>query len=93
MESFDIIKTIHLTERSTLLTEKNNEYVFIVDPKASKPEIRKAVTDAFGKKVIGVRTINCRGKVRRAGTKFERREPAFKKAIVRLAPGETLDLV
>jgi large subunit ribosomal protein L23 len=88
----DVIKTIRLTEKATRLTELNNEYVFVVDRKADRTEIKQAVAQLFGKTVVGVRTITCRGKARRVGTKHEGRQPHFKKAIVRLAEGESLDL-
>ena len=49
-----VIQTIRLTEKATLLSEKNNEYVFRVDPQATKIDIKQAVEKLFGKKVDGV---------------------------------------
>ena len=46
---YSVIKTIRLTEKATLLGEVNNEYVFNVDPKANKIEIKQAVEKLFGK--------------------------------------------
>jgi len=61
---FQVIDTIRLTEKATLLGEKNNEYVFRVHPKASKPEIRKAVRVSPARAVISVRTASYSGKER-----------------------------
>ena len=75
-----VIKTIRLTEKATRLGEENNEYVFIVDPKSTKIEIKQAVEKHFGKKVVAVRTANFAGN-------------HYKKAIVRLKDGERIELV
>ncbi len=93
MSDLNIIQSIHLTEKATLLNEQNNEYVFKVDRKANKLEIKKAIESAFGKKVIGVRTANCLGKDKRKRRADAGRTAHWKKAIVRLADGETLDFV
>ncbi|MCB1212093.1 MAG: 50S ribosomal protein L23, partial [Verrucomicrobiales bacterium] len=53
---YSVIKTIRLSEKATRLSETNNEYVFVVDPKANKLEIQQAVEKIFGKKVEAVRT-------------------------------------
>lgn len=90
---FHVIKTIRLTEKSTVLDEKNNEFVFKVDPKANKLEIKEAVEKLFGKTVIGVRTANYDGKAKRRKRADEGRTNHWKKAIVRLKEGERIDLV
>ena len=77
-----VIKTIRLSEKATLLSEKNNSYVFEVHPKSTKQEIAQAVHAAFGKKVVAVNTANYAGKARRkrtpqAGFTAERRVPAL----------------
>ncbi|MGI8601894.1 MAG: 50S ribosomal protein L23 [Verrucomicrobiales bacterium] len=87
-----VIKTIRLSEKATLLGERNNSYVFEVDPKATKPEIAQAVRAAFGKKVVSVNTANFAGKARRQRTVQFGRTSRWKKAIVKLAPGEKIDL-
>lgn len=81
-----------LTERSTILKEKLNQYVFEVRPRASKPEIRRAIEELFKVKVTGVRTMNVHGKVRRMGRSVGQRSD-WKKAIVKLAEGQKIDLV
>lgn len=90
---FSVIKTIRLSEKATLLGDTNNEFVFIVDPKSNKLEIKQAVEKLFGKKVIGVRTANYAGKARRERKADAGRTNHWKKAIVRLKAGEKIDLV
>jgi len=90
---FSVIKTIRLTEKATVLDEKNNEFVFNVDPRANKLEIKEAVQKLFGKTVIGVRTANYDGKLKRRKRADAGRTNHWKKAIVRLKAGERIDLV
>ena len=90
---FHVIKTIRLTEKATVLDEKNNEFVFKVDPRANKLEIKEAVQKLFGKTVIGVRTANYDGKQKRKKRADAGRTNHWKKAIVRLKEGERIDLV
>ncbi|MFH2049991.1 MAG: 50S ribosomal protein L23 [bacterium] len=86
-----IIKTHINTERSTIIREQNNDYVFEVDKKANKPLIKKAVESAFKVKVDSVRTIIMPGKVRRMGRNIGK-TPTWKKAIVRLKKGEVITI-
>jgi large subunit ribosomal protein L23 len=86
-----IIKSHIQTERSTVLREKNNEYVFEVDKKANKHQIRLAIEDAFKVKVDTVRTAIMPGKIRRMG-RNEGKTPTWKKAIVRLKEGQSISM-
>ncbi len=90
---YQVIKTIRLSEKATLLTELNNEYVFKVDRRANKLEIKLAVEQIFGKKVASVNTCNYRGKKKRERRADFGRTAHWKKAIVRLREGEKIDLV
>lgn len=90
---FQVIDTIQLSEKATLLSETSNEYVFKVDPRANKLEIREAVEKLFGKKVADVRTANYRGKKKRERRADFGRTKNWKKAFVRLEDGETIELV
>lgn len=90
---YQVIKTIRLTEKATMLQEKNNDYTFVVHPDATRTDIKRAVTKLFGKTVINVRTLNVKGKVRRKRTPQVGREANWKKAYVRLKEGESMDLV
>ena len=92
-DHYQIIQTILLSEKATILSEKFNEYVFKVHPDASKPQIHRAVESLFGKKVIDVRTMNYRGKPKRRGRAIAGRTSSWKKAIVRLKEGDKIDLV
>jgi large subunit ribosomal protein L23 len=87
-----VIKTIRLSEKATLLAETNNCYVFEVHSKATKKEIAQAVSAVFDRKVVGVNTANYAGKARRQRTPHAGTTADWKKAIVKLAPGEKIDL-
>ena len=88
-----VIQSIRLSEKATRLGETNNEYVFLVNPQANKLEIKRAVEAHFGKKVAAVRTANFFGKARRERRADAGRTNHWKKAVVRLKEGESLDLV
>lgn len=90
---YQVIDTVMLSEKATLLQEENNEYVLKVDRKANKLEIKRAVEQLFGKKVESVRTANYHGKLKRQRRSDAGRTAHWKKAIVRLKDGESLDLV
>ncbi len=92
-ESHEIIQTIALTEKATLLSEKLNKYVFRVSPSANKIQIRNAIEKLFGKKVVSVNTCNYAGKKRRQRRADAGRTAHWKKAIVTLKAGEKIDLV
>ena len=80
-----------VTERSTDLADSRGTYTFIVARDANKIEIRRAIEKLFDVRVTDVRTMNYRGKLRRVGRSLGRR-PAFKKALVRLAEGQRIDV-
>ncbi|MBV9491166.1 MAG: 50S ribosomal protein L23 [Verrucomicrobia bacterium] len=88
-----IIQTIHVTEKATLLSETRNQYVFRVSTTANKLEIKQAVEQLFGKKVLRVNTAQYAGKKKRLRRAAFGRTPHWKKAIVTLAEGEKIDLV
>lgn len=79
----DIIKRPIITERSSDLMEEN-KYVFEVDVRANKTEIKQAVEQIFDVKVVKVNTINMKGKPKRFG-RFSGYTPRRKKAIVQLS--------
>ena len=87
---YDIVLAPHITEKSTLLSETNS-VVFRVAPKATKPEIKAAVEALFGVTVTQVNTIVSKGKTKRwKGKPYQRSD--MKKAIVRLAEGQSIDI-
>lgn len=86
----DIIKAPVVTEKSANM-DQNGEYVFYVDPKANKTEIKLAIEKIFGVKVENIRTINVHPKKRRVG-RYTGLTNRKKKAIVKLAQGQTIEL-
>ncbi len=87
----DIIRRPLMTEKSNIGTEIQNLYTFAVDPRATKQEIRQAVQMLMGVTVVDVHTMNMPRKTRRVG-KHVGRKPAWKKAIVRLAEGQSIEI-
>ena len=77
-----------LSEKTNALREQG-KYVFKVDPSASKIEIKEAVRKLFDVKVIDCTVMNVFGKMKRVRSRAGRTS-SWKKAIVRLAPGETI---
>lgn len=90
---YQVINNVLISEKATLLQENNNEYVLKVDRNANKLEIKRAVEQLFGKKVETVRTLNVSGKKKRERRADQGKTASWKKAIVRLKDGESLDLV
>lgn len=92
-EPLDIIKDIRITEKTTLLSDKSSQYVFKVDKRATKQEIKHAIEKIFNKKVMGVNTLNVLGKKKRERKPDFGKRPDWKKAIVTLKEGEKISLV
>ena len=88
---YDIIKTPLITEKSTILKEKENKYAFLVNSRANKDEIKRAVEEIFKVKVIRVNTSYLRGKIKRVG-KYSGKTPDMKKAILTLKEGEKIEI-
>ena len=86
--SYDIIKRPIITEKAALLAEKA-VYTFEVAKDANKVEIKKAIEEIFGVKVVAIRTVNVHKKAKRM-SRYEGFKSAYKKAIVRLEPGQTI---
>ena len=91
-ESHDIIRSVLVTEKASLLSEKLNKYVFRVATNANKIEIRRAIETLFKKKVSAVNTAQYAGKKKRERRADFGRQAHWKKAIVTLAPGEKIDI-
>ena len=81
-----------ITEKSSAAYQDRGEYTFEVHPDATKGAIKQAVEQLFGVQVTGVWTSNQRGKTKRVGKTVGRR-PNWKKAIVKLAEGQTIEHV
>lgn len=79
-----------VSEKSTMLAERNRQYVFRVADDASKPEIKAAVELLFKTRVDSVTVSNVKGKAKRFG-RFNGRRRNWKKAFVCLAPGQEIN--
>ena len=80
-----------VTEQSSAAYQERGEYTFRVASDATKTTIKSAIEQLFGVKVTGVWTSNQRGKARRVGQQVGRR-PHWKKAVVKLKDGDTIDI-
>jgi large subunit ribosomal protein L23 len=87
--AYDIILSPVITEKATELSE-HNQFAFRVAKTATKPQIKAAVEVLFGVKVTGINTITVKGKTKRFQGRLGRRADV-KKAVVRLADGQSLD--
>jgi len=86
----DILKRPLLTEKGTAMSEDENKFLFEVAMSANKVEIRWAVEQLYEVKVVSVNTQVVRGKLKRVGRNVGKC-PTWKKAIVRLAEGASID--
>jgi large subunit ribosomal protein L23 len=86
----NVLLAPHVTEKTSLAMQNNNQYTFRVRRDATKPDIKKAVELMFEVKVAGVRVVNEPGKTRRFGKTVGRTQD-WKKAYVSLAQGQTID--
>ena len=91
-DPYDILMHPRVTEKATALSERS-QYVFQVATDATKQEIRYAVRQIFKKDVVRVNTMHVEGKKVRQRYASAGKKPDWKKAIVTLKPGETIDLV
>ena len=87
----DIIKAPVITEKSTAIESDEKSYVFKVDPKANKTQIKQAIEKIFNVKVKSVNTVNVHPKKKRVG-RYSGMTNKYKKAIVTLADGNKIDL-
>jgi large subunit ribosomal protein L23 len=90
MDIYQIIKKPLITEKGTRQKESYNQICLKVDRRANKVEIRQAVEQLFKTKVLEVKTMNIMGKKRRIGRNAGAKSD-WKKAIVKLAPGKTIE--
>ena len=86
----DVIRKPLITEKATTALERN-QYTFEVDHRAAKPDIKAAVEKLFDVKVIGISTMNPPRRSRRVG-RFAGKRAQVKKAVVRLAEGNSIQL-
>lgn len=92
MDPWTVIRRPFVSEKSFAGIEKTNTYVMEVDMRATKVDVREAVEKIWNVRVVDVRTIHVMGKARRMGRKLGK-SPDWKKAMVRLADGQGIDLM
>jgi len=90
-DPYKIIRRPVVSERTTLLSERDNKYVFEVAPEANKLQIKRAVEEAFKVGVTKVRTMRVPGKRKRVRLQIGM-TPSWKKAIVTLKQGDRIEL-
>ncbi len=89
MSPYDVIRRPVITEKANVLKESEQTLCFEVDRRATALDVRRAVETVFKVKVADVRVMNVRGKKKRLG-RFQGFRPSWKKAYVKLAPGQTM---
>jgi large subunit ribosomal protein L23 len=90
-DAWRVLNSAHVTEKASRLAEKN-EYIFKVEKNAGKQEIKKAIQNLYGVAVERVNVIKIPGKLRRVG-KNQGYKQGYKKAIVKLFPGEKIEIL
>ena len=90
MNVHEIIRKPLVTEKSNIGREENNVVTFAVDPRANKHDVRRAIETLFDVNVVQVRTMRMPRKLRRVG-KYAGYKPEWKKAIVELAEGQSIE--
>jgi large subunit ribosomal protein L23 len=90
MNPYDIIKRPLITEKTSIQKENYNQITFEVDRKANRVEIKRAIENIFNVNVAAVKTMQIKGKTKQRGRIVGKRRD-WKKAIVKLMPGERID--
>lgn len=91
MNPIHVIKKPLLTEKSTYLADAHNRHAFLVDRTARKTEIKAAIEELYGVRVLGVSTQNRKGRRKRTRVGYIV-ESTTKKALVKLHPDDTIEL-
>ena len=92
MHVYDVLRRPLVTEKTNAQADAANQYSFEIDRRANKMQVKDAVETAFNVSVIAVRIVNVHAKKGRYGRLTVTKKPAWKKAIVTLAPGSTIQL-
>ena len=91
MDIYSVIRKPLVTEKSTIARDEENKYLFEVDQRATKIDIRNAVEKIFKVHVVNVHTMNMAGKKKRIGRIAGRRRN-WKKAVITLTPGSSIEV-
>ena len=87
---FQVLLGPHVSEKAAIVADDSNQYVFKVSADATKTEIRRSVEQLFKVSVEDVQTLKVKGKVKRNRYGYSTK-PTWKKAYVRIAPGQDID--
>jgi len=87
---FKVLLGPHISEKATVVADRDGQFVFRVAPDATKPEIKQAVEQLFEVKVRNVQVVNIKGKTKRTARGMGKRND-LRKAYVRLADGHDID--
>lgn len=90
MHVYDVLKRPVVTEKSNAQGDALNQYSFQIDRRANKMQVKEAVETAFHVTVLAVRVVNIPARLGRSGRSQVVKKPAWKKAIVSIAPGQTI---
>ena len=91
MHVYEVLRRPVVTEKSTIQADTDNQYTFQVDRRANKMQVKDAVETAFSVTVLAVRIINVPPKRGRYGRLMVTKKAAWKKAVVTLTPGDTIE--
>ncbi|MBN1680980.1 MAG: 50S ribosomal protein L23 [Anaerolineae bacterium] len=89
---YDVLRRPVITEKSHEMAEKDNHYVFEIDMRANKIQVREAIELIFDVDVVKVNTMVMPPKRGRRGRSFYVRQKAWKKAVISVQPGQTISL-
>lgn len=92
MHIYDVLRRPVVTEKSVIAVDDDNQYAFEVDFRANKFQVKEAVETAFDVDVVRVNMMVMPAKTTRRGNNVRIRKPKWKKAIVTLAPGNSIQL-
>jgi len=91
MHIYEVLKRPIITEKSNIQKDYYGQYTFEVDRRANKLQVKEAVEKIFGVDVVSVNIMNMPAKRGRFGRRRVVRKPAWKKAVVKLAPGQRIE--
>ncbi len=92
MHLYEVLRRPVVTEKSVIASDENNQYAFEVDSRANKLMVKDAVEAAFDVEVFRVNIMVMPAKTSRRGSKIRIRKPSWKKAVVTLAPGNSIQI-
>ncbi len=92
MHVYEVLRRPVITEKTMVGVDESNKFVFEVDMRANKLEVKDAVETAFNVSVLGVNMMIVPAKTTRRGRRVTIRKAKWKKAVVALAPGDTIQL-